>query len=160
MGAQLGDKLLDYLLRRLSQLFPNLLQTTKKPRQLLACPYPKLKRPSSPVSGRAFLCGCLSNWPLFKWVQPARNGLVLTLREVGKDLGKDKPATGGAFCFLSGLGYLLRDGGAFGAALAEDNQLGVALEAQPAIVLGGRALIGLGLIRMLIWELSPLNTSV
>ena len=64
----------------------------------------------------------------------------------------------GRFCFFSGLGCLLC-GGAFGAALAEDNQLGVALKTQPDLVLGGRALVGLELINALKSGLTPLNTS-
>ena len=73
---------------------------------------------------------------------------------------KAPPATGGAFCFFSGLGCLLRSGGAFGAGPAENNQLGVALKAQPDLVLGGRALVGLELIKALRRRLIPLNTSV
>ena len=111
------------------------------------------------MAKRAFLRGCLLDLPLFKRGQPAKKGLCVTSGKLEKDLGKDKPATGGALCFFSGLGCLLR-GGAFGAALAEDNQLGLVLEAQPAIVLGERALVGLGLIKPLRRRLTPLNTSV
>jgi len=74
-------------------------------------------------------------------------------------LKRAPPATDGALCFFSGLGYFFCGGDAFGAALAEDNQLGVALEAQPDLVLGGRALVELGLIKPLRRRLIPLNTS-
>ena len=39
----------------------------KEPRQQLACPCPKLKRPSGHMAGRTFLRGCPSVLPLLKW---------------------------------------------------------------------------------------------
>ena len=62
-------------------------------------PYPKLKRPSGHVAGRAFLYDCLFGLPFFKTGQPAEKGLCITSGKSEKDLGKDKSGilTGLAF---------------------------------------------------------------
>jgi hypothetical protein len=49
----------------------------KKPRPHEACPYPKLKRPSGQVAGRAFLRDWLSGLPLFKRDKLAKKGIAL-----------------------------------------------------------------------------------
>ena len=67
-----------------------------------ACPYPKLKRPSGHMAGRAFLRGCLSGQPLSKRGQPAKKGLCVTSGKAEKDLGKDKTKQVGVFVFSTG----------------------------------------------------------
>lgn len=68
---------------------------------LPACPYPKLKRSSGHVAGRAFLRGCLSGLSLFKRGQPVKKGLGGNPGKPEKDLGKDKLLPVGLFWLLS-----------------------------------------------------------
>ncbi|MDQ2772141.1 MAG: hypothetical protein M3Y54_16770 [Bacteroidota bacterium] len=55
-----------------------------------ACPYPKLKRPSSHVAGRAFLRSRQPDLLLFQGVRLDEKALGFTSVRSGKDLGKDK----------------------------------------------------------------------
>ena len=73
---------------------------------------------------------------------PPSNSLFYNFKYPHK---RASPTTGGALCFFSGFGGFLQAGVAFRPAPAEDDDFGVALEAQPDVVLGGRALVGLEL---------------
>jgi hypothetical protein len=53
------------------------------------------------VAGRAFLCGYLPPWLLFRLYQPAEKASNTTSEKAEKDLGKDKPFGQGLFAVLA-----------------------------------------------------------